>query len=49
MIRVHHSFLINLDHVEGYTRQGEILLNENLKCPLGDKYRQGFKERFGKG
>lgn len=49
ILRVHHSSLINPDHVEGYTRQGEILLNENLKCPLGDKYRQAFMERIGKG
>jgi two-component system, LytTR family, response regulator len=49
IMRVHHSSLVNLDHVEGYSRQGEILLNENLKCALGDKYRQGFMERFGKG
>jgi two-component system LytT family response regulator len=49
IIRVHHSSLVNLGHVEGYTRQGEILLNENLKCPLGDKYKAGFMERFGKG
>jgi two-component system, LytTR family, response regulator len=49
IIRVHHSFLINLEHVEGYTRQGEIILSEELKCPLGDKYKQAFMERFGKG
>jgi two-component system LytT family response regulator len=49
IIRVHHSSLINLDHLEGYTRQGEIVLAEGLKCPLGDKYKQVFMGRFGKG
>jgi two-component system, LytTR family, response regulator len=48
-IRVHHSWLVNLKHVTGCTRQGEILLSEEIKCPLGNNYRQGFMERFGKG
>jgi two-component system LytT family response regulator len=49
ILRVHHSSLVNLDHVEGYSRQGEIFLTEGLKCSLGDKYKTGFMERFRKG
>lgn len=49
IMRVHHSFLILPEQVEGYTRQGEILLAEGLKCPLGDKYKAAFMEPFGKG
>jgi len=49
LMRVHHSCLVNLDAVESFTRQGEILLVEGLKCPLGDKYKAGFIEWFRKG
>jgi two-component system, LytTR family, response regulator len=49
ILRVHHSSLISLEQVEGYTRQGEILLAEGLKSPLGDKYKPAFLEKFGKG
>ena len=41
-LRVHHSYLINLDHVTGYTKQGEILLSEKLKASLGSSYRNEF-------
>jgi two-component system LytT family response regulator len=45
-LRVHNSFLVNLDHVTGYTRQGEILLSEGLKAFLGDSYKNEFVRRF---
>lgn len=45
-LRVHHSYLVNLDHVTGYTRQGEILLSEGLKAFLGDSYKNEFVKRF---
>jgi two-component system LytT family response regulator len=45
-MRVHHSYLINLDHVTGYTRQGEILLSEGLKAYLGDSYKGEFARKF---
>ncbi|MCU0458824.1 MAG: LytTR family DNA-binding domain-containing protein [Bacteroidales bacterium] len=45
-LRVHHSFLVSLDHVTGYTRQGEILLSEGLKAFLGDSYKNEFVRRF---
>lgn len=44
--RVNRSFLVNLKHVKGYTRQGEILLSENLACPLGDNYKCHFLKIF---
>lgn len=45
-LRVHNSFMINLYHVKGYSNQGEILLTHNLKCPLGNAFKQKFLERF---
>ncbi len=48
IIRVHRSFLINLSKIKCYTKQGEIRLEENLSCPLGDNYRQHFGELLGK-
>ena len=45
-LRVHHSYLINLDHVTGYTRQGEILLSENLRASLGNSYKNEFIRIF---
>jgi two-component system LytT family response regulator len=48
IIRVHHSYIVNLNHVSGYTRQGEINLTEGLKASLGDSYKNDFMRRFGK-
>lgn len=48
LIRVHRSFMVNLAHVKGYTHFGEILLAENLSCPLGDTYKLQFLELLGK-
>jgi two-component system LytT family response regulator len=45
-MRVHHSYMVNLDHVTGYTRQGEILLSDGLKAYLGDSYKAEFTKRF---
>jgi len=47
IIRVHHSYLVNLNHVTSYTRQGEIYLSEGLKAYLGDSYKEFFIKRFG--
>lgn len=47
-IRVHHSFLINIDHVISFTRQGEIFLSEGLKASLGESYKNEFTRRMGK-
>jgi len=41
-IRVHHSYLINLNYILSYTRQGEIELTEGNKAFLGDAYRKEF-------
>jgi len=46
IIRVHHSYLVNLKHVLSYTRQGEIYLSEGLKAYLGDSYKNIFIKRF---
>lgn len=47
IIRVHHSYLVNLKHVLSYTRQGEIYLTEGHKAYLGDSYKNFFIKRFG--
>jgi two-component system LytT family response regulator len=48
IIRVHHSYLVNLSHVQSFTRQGEIILSENLKASLGDSFRNSFMARFNR-
>jgi len=47
-IRVHHSYIVNLSHVKGYTRQGEIHLSGDHKAFLGDSYKNEFIKRLGK-
>ncbi|NSW93744.1 MAG: response regulator transcription factor [Bacteroidales bacterium] len=47
-MRVHHSFIINLDYVAGYTRQGEIILEEGHRASLGDTFKSAFMEILGK-
>lgn len=47
IIKVHRSFLINFSKIAGYTKQGEIRLEENLSCPLGNNYKQQFLEKMG--
>jgi two-component system LytT family response regulator len=46
-IRVHHSFMVNLNHVCSFTKQGEIVLTEGIKASLGDAYKTEFVKRFG--
>ncbi len=46
-VRVHHSYLVNMNHISGYTRQGEIFLSEYLKAYLGDSYKNEFVRRMG--
>ncbi|MCX6334022.1 MAG: LytTR family DNA-binding domain-containing protein [Bacteroidia bacterium] len=48
IIRVHHSYLVNLSHIQSFTRQGEIILSENLKASLGDSFRNAFIGKFNK-
>jgi DNA-binding LytR/AlgR family response regulator len=47
IIRVHHSYLVNINHVISYSRQGEIRLTEGNKAYLGDSYKNYFIKRFG--
>jgi two-component system LytT family response regulator len=47
-IRVHHSFLVNLNHVCSFTRHGEIVLTEGIKASLGDAYKDAFSRKFAK-
>ena len=45
-IRIHHSYLININHVTGYSRQGEIFMAEDNKAFLGDSYKNDFLKRM---
>jgi len=47
-IRIHHSYIINLDHVTAYNRQGEIELSEGLTAHLSDSYKGEFVNRFAR-
>jgi two-component system LytT family response regulator len=45
-MRVHHSFIISLNHLMSYTKHGEIILTENNKASLGDAYKDVFLRRM---
>ena len=45
-MRVHHSYIINLDHVKSYTYQEEIILTNNLKCSLSRVNKKAFKDHY---
>ena len=45
-IRTHNSFVINLNHVKGYSNQEEILLTDGLKCPLSLGNKNHFMNLF---
>jgi two-component system LytT family response regulator len=47
-IRVHHSFLINMNHVCSFSRQGEIIMTEKNKASLADSYKNDFVKRLGR-
>ena len=47
-VRVHHSYLVNLNHITSFTRQGEILMDENNKASLGDSFKKDFIKRFSR-
>ena len=45
-MRVHHSFIVNLNHVSGYNCQEEILLTDNLSCSLSIAHKTQFMGYF---
>lgn len=47
-MRVHHSYIINIHHVVGYTNHEEILLAENLRCSLSGSHKHSFLQLFRK-
>ncbi len=44
--RVHHSYIVNLNHVRGYHHDGTIALPGNHTVPLGNVYKKKFLEKF---
>lgn len=47
-MRVHNSFIVNIQHVEGYSNHEEILLSENLRCSLSGSHKHEFLHLFRK-
>lgn len=47
-VRVHHSYLVNKNHVHSFTRQGEIMLTEKNRASLADSYKNEFLRRLGR-
>jgi len=45
-MRVHRSYLINLDHVVSYSSQGVIKLKEGILASLGNSFRDAFLQYF---
>lgn len=45
-MRVHNSFIVNLNFVTSYTKQGEIHLEEDCHAFLGDSYKTQFSSRL---
>ncbi len=41
-MRVHRSYIINLDHVAGYTK-GRVFLSNDDYVPIGDSYKEQFQ------
>jgi two-component system LytT family response regulator len=45
-MRVHHSYIVNIEHVKGYVNQGMILLSEDLSCPLSALHKSAFLNKL---
>ena len=45
-IRVHHSYIINKEHIKSYTSQGDIILSEEIHCPLSVSRKNEFMKIF---
>ena len=44
--RSHNSYLVNLQHVEQYSREGELLLRDGHKAPVSRAQKDGLLERL---
>lgn len=47
-MRVHHSFMVNVKHVTGYSSDGVISLIEGQRADLGNSYKKAFQEMFAR-
>ncbi len=45
-IRTHRSYIVNLDHVKSFSRQGTIKLTEEQSASCGDSFRDDFLSCF---
>ncbi len=46
LMRTHRSFIVNLDHVTSFSRQGIIKLTEDQTAHCGDSYKENFLHYF---
>jgi two-component system, LytTR family, response regulator len=44
--RVHNSYIVNINHVNRYSRQDEIFLSNHFSCPLGVRYKSDFLKLY---
>jgi two-component system, LytTR family, response regulator len=47
-MRVHHSYIINIEHIESYHSQGEIVMKDDLTCYLSHSHKNSFMKLFKK-
>lgn len=47
-LRVHNSYLINLNHVKSFDNDGTVLLSCKYSAPVGNTYRRRFLDYFMK-
>jgi two-component system LytT family response regulator len=48
-MRVHHSYIINIECVTGYSNQEVIVLTEENSCPVSASHKQEFLKMFKNG
>ena len=46
-IRVHRSFIVNVDFITGYTK-GRVFLNGDDYVPIGENYKESFSNIINK-
>ena len=40
-VRIHRSFIVNIDHITGYTK-GRVFLTGDDYLPIGENYKESF-------
>lgn len=45
-VRVHHSYIVNVDHVKSFSYQGYIILTNDNKASIGNVYKKRFFDLY---